>query len=307
MMHSMKKWFALAALFTSQLLGHENGTLHYFCTVSDEKHYPLLINLIGSIHKNDFNHLDEIAVFDIGLNTDQRETLERMAKVKVFTVEKKHPDMLTPFLTANWGKVVRGWYSWKPVLMKQALDMYPYFLFLDAGSLVLNSPDKLFKHIDQNGYLFVGVSHNIVDRMTSYVKNHFVTRLKPEEQQIVMDKNTQMIAGGVQGLSRYLYFDYIFPLYLIAGKLEFFSDDGSANLGFGSGRHDQTLMSILVRGKKYHVMNPDGWSNLKINNQNIPFHYHWNPDEVIPAETTLFSCRWDWTYSEEMPSYILWK
>ncbi len=302
----MKNLFLLVIFCLASLHAKDHGTFHYFSTVADEKHYALLVNLIGSIHKNDYDCLDEIAVFDIGLTKDQRNTLNQMAKVKVFDVEKRHPDLLTPFQTAHNGKMVRGWYAWKPVLMKQSLDMYPYFLFLDAGSLVLNSPSPLFKHIEQNGYFFITVSHNIVDRLTTPVADYFVSKLNPEQQAIVLDPHTQMVAGGVQGISRFLYFDYIFPLYLAAGNLDFFKDDGSSKCGFGAGRHDQTLMSILVRSKGYKSMNADGWSDLRVDGKAFPFHYHWNSTQVLP-QTMIYSCRWDFTFSQQMPAHIRWK
>lgn len=298
----MKILLAFLCLFTS-LNAH---TFHYYATVSDAYHYPLLVNLIGSIHKNDFEHLDEIAVFDIGLQPEQRQTLEQIAKVKVFSVEQRNPDILTYFVTSDWGKSVRGWYTWKPVLMKQCLDMYPYFLFLDAGSLVLNSTDQLFCHIEQNGYFFIDVNHNIVDRMTIIVKDFFVAKLNEDQQSIVMNPTTKMIAGGVQGISRLIYFDYVFPLYLAAGNCDFFKDDGTATLGFGAGRHDQTLMSILARGKGFKSINSEGWSKLRVNQQDVPFHYHWDAHQVLP-ETTIYSCRWNYSHSKDMPSHIRWK
>lgn len=103
----MKNLFLLGIFFLSSLHAKDQNTLHYFSTVADEKHYPLLVNLIGSIHKNDYDCFDEIAIFDIGLTKDQRHTLNQMAKVKVFDVEKRHPDLLTPFQT----RIMAKWFA----------------------------------------------------------------------------------------------------------------------------------------------------------------------------------------------------
>ncbi len=72
---------------------------HYYYTSSDERHYHLLKNLIGSIHHVDFKKLKEIAVFDLGLTPKQRAELSTMAKVAVYDVEMIHPDLLTYFVT----------------------------------------------------------------------------------------------------------------------------------------------------------------------------------------------------------------
>lgn len=280
-------------------------TYHYYCTSADEKHYPLLKNLIASIHKIDYKNLDEIAVFNLGLNSFQLNELKNIKKVKVYEVEKTHPDILTYFHTGA-GKQVRGWYAWKPVAMKQGLDMFPYFLYLDSGSLVLTSPDNLFKHIKQNGYFIISVGHNIVDRITTPVLEKIVYKLPQHQQDLVLNPNTINTAGGVQGLSREVFSSYIKPIYNLSSDLSVFMDDGSATLGFGAARHDQTLFSIYTNILGFKVHNGDGWSDLKVDGKNVPFHYVGNRPGVN-EHTCIYSCRLETSLAQDILPYIHWK
>lgn len=288
-------FFCILISGNRQIFAEEKASakiFHYYCTCADSVHFPLLINLIGSIHKVDFDALDQIAVFDLGFTIDQRKELERIEKVQVYDLEKKHPEILTYFQTSPV-RSVRGWYAWKPVAMKQALDLFPYFMYLDAGSLVLNSTDNLFSHVHEQGYFFISVfPHNIVDRITKPVRDNLVAKLPVEQQKVILDKETYMVAGGVQGLSNKVRENYILPIYELASDLNFFADDGSASMGFGAARHDQTLFSIYAKLLNFKVHNGDGWSELTVNGEKIPFHYHWDKNK-INDKTCVYSCRWD--------------
>src|SRR3990167_2993543 len=110
----------------------------YYCTAIDSNYFNLFLNLLGSIHHTNFEQLEEIAVFDLGLNANQIAYLNKVQKLKVYSLQPTNPDMLKPFrLHPEMGKMVPGWYSWKYVAIKQALDMHPYVLWIDAGSTVL--------------------------------------------------------------------------------------------------------------------------------------------------------------------------
>lgn len=267
---------------------------HIYCTCADEYHYPLLTNLIASIHTNDYEKLFHIAVYDLGLTRAQRTELNNLAKVTVYDLEKTHPDILTPFLTANWGRKVRGWFAWKPVAIKQTLDIFPYCLYIDAGALILRSPSTLFDHIREHGYFLMEVhDHDIEENMTQLVRNKLVSQLDPVKQSIVMSPDTRTIAAGLQGMSRsqHVYTNYVLPMYELSRDLELFKDDGSAPLGFGGARHDQTVFAIMAYVCNLTI-HPVGWMNLSAGGNSTRFHIHWNKTE-INRETTIYQCRWD--------------
>ncbi len=264
---------------------------NYYCTCADERFFSRLVNLIGSIHAVDFDDLVEIAVFDLGLTQDQVKRLKSMQKVNVYEIEKVHPDILKHFKTSNQGRKVRGWFAWKPVAMKQALDMFPYILYLDAGLTVLKPTRNLFKHIQQNGYFLVNNTCNIEERITQPVMKAIISSLPIEQQEMILDKNTLEFDAGFQGLSRAMYQNYILPMYRLASRLELFADDGSAKLGFGAGRHDQVLFSIHA-----YLLNPKpkfnsyGWSNLNIDGQSHPINVQWEVSKVTDDTVVLVSC-----------------
>ncbi len=282
----------------------ENDTkyYHYYCTVADKAHFELLMNLIGSIHKADFDHLDEIAVFDIGLTTNQVALLSTIEKTKVYSVEMTHPDLCKYFVTNPWGREVRGWFAWKPVIIKQALDMFPSILYIDSGSLILTSPDNLFKHIHQNGYFLIDVGHNISDRVTQPVLEKVISKFSKEDQSFILAQDTYSIDGGTQGLSRQLSESYILPMYELSKDLTLFADDGSAKMGFGEARHDQTLFTVYARKLRLNV-GKQGWNDLKVDGRTIPFHVHWHPSEVT-NQTCIFRCRGNKSFSGNMQGSI---
>lgn len=257
---------------------------HYYCTGVDQNYFPRVINLIGSIHKNDFDNLGMIAVFDLGMSQDQLALLHKIEKVTVYQVEKKNPDILTPFKTDAGGKMVRGWFAWKPVLIKQSLDMFPYVVYLDAGTTILKPLTDVFRHVRQNGYFFIDTGHNIEQRITKPVIERILATMSRADQAMILDKNTMELDAGFQGLSAALYEDYILPMYNFASDLTLFMDDGSSKMGFGAGRHDQILFSIVANKLGYKFF-PHGWISLNIDEKKVPIHAHWDKQEL-----NEFSC-----------------
>jgi len=293
----------LLSVFLSISLSAEEKVFHYYCTVADEAHFPLLMNLIGSIHKEDFNGTDQIAIFDIGLSDPQLEYLINIEKVKVYPIEKRHPHICTYFKTHPGGRIVRGWYLWKPVAFKQSAELFPYFLYVDAGSTVLATPDNLFRHIKENGYFIINIApHNIEERITMTAVENIVLKLTHEEQLKIMDPKTPMIDAGFQGLSRDVWDNYIKPMYDLTTNISLFADDGTASMGFGSARHDQTLFSIFACLNNFNTNN-QGWSSLNVGGRKIPFHMHWDAD-CVNNKTCVYRSRWNYQFGGDRSIFI---
>ena len=257
----------------------DNGA-HYYCTAVDEHYYFFVINLIGSIHKNDFENLGVIAVFDLGLEPHQIAHLQKMQKVKVYPVEKNNPDVLKRFQTDNTGlRLIRGWFAWKPVVFKQALEMFPYMLYCDAGTTILQPLTNVFKHIRQNGYFLLNTGHPIEPRITKAVFEKVLTPLSTANQAMILNHQTLYLDAGLQGLTAALYHEYVDPIYKFASDLTVFMDDGSCKLGFGAARHDQTLFSIYANTLGYTLFD-HGWINVTVDGQSTPIHAHWDGGQV---------------------------
>ncbi len=248
----------------------------YYATVADKEHYSWLLSLIGSIHKTNFAQLKEIGVYDIGLTAAQVNQLERMKKVSVYSIARVHPDLLKKFKTRFYGKYVRGWYAWKPVAIKQALERYPYMLYLDAGCLVLKRLDTLFEYIKEHDYFLISNNHTLREWTTKFVIEQF--NLKDPKRTWVLD--SLCMTAGVQGLTRNMIASYVLPMYEFAKDLRYFADDGTALNGFGGARHDQCVFTIQARllGLKVfdQLCKKGGVIPLKIGGKNVPFYTTWD-------------------------------
>ncbi len=253
----------------------------YFCTASDTKFFIFLTNLIGSIHNTNFDNLKEIAVFDLGLSQNQVLQLNSMQKVKVYQVEKVHPDIIKQFKTTPLGKLVPGWYAWKPVVIKQALEMFPYVLYLDAGFSVLKPLDDLFTHVKQNGYFLVTNGEEYIDgrynhgvwwQTTQYLKDKFELD-KPDKSWILSQDS---LMAGFGGYSRKALDNLVSHWYEMAKDLRNFADDGTTPEGFGTARHDQAVLSLLCYTKNISAHKLDQTQNtpiiLNVYNIKIPFY-----------------------------------
>lgn len=288
----------------------------YFCTASDEKYFPLLVNLIGSIHKFNFYDVKQIRVYDLGLTPIQRAELASIKKVVICKPEQTNPDIFKNIKTGV-NRFARGLFSWKPVIIKDSLDNCPYILYLDAGITILKPLNNLFVHIAENGYFLVDCGHSIRWMTTKYLIDKF--NLMSEENSWILKDDTFGIGAGFQGISRALYDSYVMPMYELSKDIKNFTDDGSCPDGWGAGRHDQALYSILARKLKldiqYHNSDidkcmltvngkktPFGMTHLlsKVNSNTTIFHSRFNLDFYTYKNNTSFIKR------EHIGTAIVW-
>lgn len=229
---------------------------HYYCIAADDRFYSLLENLIGSIHHYD-NNIGEIAVYDLGLTKLQIQKLRRFRCVTINELELTNSQLLTPIVTCPSGRKVRGCFSWKHVVLKQALEKFPYVLYLDAGVALLDNPADIFCCIEEQGYFFLKLRieehHYIENRITQTVVEKVINQDFKEYKEMLLQEDTAMQVAGVQGVSRKIYDAYVLPLYEYSKNFELYYDDGSAKLGYGQARHDQTLSSILVHVNGFNM------------------------------------------------------
>ncbi len=215
----------------------------HFATASDTEHFSWTLNLIAGIHRFHEKQLGEIAVFDLGLTPDQRAELDTLACVRVYTIEKTNPFMFNKFNVNGKGKIARGWYSWKPVAIKQAMDLFTEFFYLDSGISLTGPLDLWFQHVHEHGCFFIDCGHSI-ERMTPKPLIKKFALDHPENRWVLKAKG---ISSGIQGLSRVLYKTYVLPSFDLSSDIANFEDDGSCPRGFGWARHDQTVFSIQAR------------------------------------------------------------
>jgi len=267
----------------------------YFCTAADDKHFPILLNMIGSIHLHNFYDVEKILVYDLGLSEINKTQLQNIKKVELCEIEATNPDILTDIETGP-NRKVKGLFSWKPVVIKDALDKCPYVLYLDSGTTVLKPLNDLFKHIEQNGYLLLDCGKSIRWMATKYVINKF--DLESDDNRFLLDDDLLGIDAGFQGVSRKVYDEYVLPMYELSKDIKNFEDDGTSPNGWGMARHDQTLFSIQARKLKYNVQVHDNDNidcNLFVDGNNKKIHITHDPKRVT-NNTVIFRSRWNIQY-----------
>ena len=301
----MKKLYLALLLFTALPMFAYQPL--YFCTAANTTFFKYLKSLIGSIHKTNFDHLGEIPVFDLRLTQEQIDELNSMQKVQVYEIERTHPDILTPVHTGRKYKVP-GWYAWKPVAIKQALDMFPYVLWQDAGNAVLRPLDDLFEHIREQGYFLVGSytdwRHTIGKHITQYQIKKF--GLDQKDKEWILDTLDTM--GATIGVSRdheMAYEKFIIPVYELTRDLRNFADDGTAHQGFGHARHDQTVFSVFARlndMKIYRSSHRPTRAHVTVKNKKVPFYIdHFT--KMLDHNTHIFYCGRGWLDFSESIKY----
>ncbi len=240
-----------------------------FATATDTEHYPLVLSLIASIQRYHAQNLRAIAVFDLGLEPHQRTHLNSIAHTTVYPIEPIHPHLFEKFRTRPTikGKPVRGLYTWKPVVIKQALEIYPYVYYLDAALTLKQPVDLLFEYLLQNRYLFYGCGHSIYPMCTQKAAKIF--NLDDPSRQWVY--SAPGLAAGIQGLTNSMLNCYVLPIYDLAHDITNFVDDGSAPGGFGNARHDQTLFSIQAHLLRLDVQSSDYIHHVTLNGSDFAF------------------------------------
>ena len=274
----------------------------YFCTAANKAYFQRLLNLIGCLHKVNFEDIAEIAVFNLGLEKNQIDTLKRIQKVKVYEIEQRHPDILKPFHVYG-NKWVPGWYAWKPVAIKQALERFPYVLWLDAGTIILKPLNNAFKHIIEHGYMLLhGGPHPLHRHTTKQAINLF--NLDDPTRKWVLDAPS--IAAFWIGVTKEMGHKLIYPIYELTTDLNNFADDGSSSLGFGAARYEQALISIkahLMGLTIFHTNQTPTRIVLDVDGAQIPFYATWEPSK-FNANRPLYDVLYQVTIPMGYDKYI---
>lgn len=304
----IKKYINLFTLYIVFLFSFQVQAVSdlYVCTASCRNYFDKVLNLIASIHKVNYSELKEIAVFDLGLEQSQIDQLKSIEKVSVYKLEQNNPDVLKRFKVGPTQSTVLGWYAWKVVAIKQALDMFPHVLWLDGGTTVLNSLNDLNEHLVEHGHFLATIGdetkkdgswmHPVKWGLTNFVRKAF--NLDAEANKWILDK--EMIMGGVIGMVRdsEAYKKILMPLYGFAQEkgLRYFQDDGTAPDGWGKARHDQVLLSCLVYSQGFNFAIQDHKQknpiHFTIGNRTVDFHITWN-DAYVDQNTNIYSSRGD--------------
>lgn len=213
-------------------------------TAANRAYYDTLLTLISSIHKYDSDLVDEIVVYDLGLDPEEIIALNKLLKVtvKLFNIsELPYPDYLLP----------KG-YAWKPHCIFSEKDSAKLILWLDAGTMLLKSAAEIFNIIEREDIFIVGDSHlnkNFTKQQCVQIMNATAGELDDVQ-----------ISAAIIGYKSYGKFQH-----LIDEAYAYSLIDGCIVGHEENHRNDQSVYSILVSRyscKKYDIDKYGYWTDI---------------------------------------------
>lgn len=108
-----------------------------FCTFVDEASYPLLLNLIGGIHRYNKDCENNIIVYDIGITDIQKSELDNINGISIIKSEANN--------------------SFEE-LKEKSLSIFNNILFLNLDINVIGNLNGVFEHIYANNIKFIDIS-----------------------------------------------------------------------------------------------------------------------------------------------------
>lgn len=261
-------------------------------TASDNTYFNCLLGLIGSIIRNHDQGSYSIAVYNLGLSPLNISILKRIPDIEIFEVEKVNPDIIKPLRKHEKGdeRKVPGLYSWKPVAIKQELDKHERVLWMDAGSVATANLHEVWEHIINEDYLFTGIG-------PVYYQTPITLKARLGIGDEIMGK--QALNASVMGVSIYIYYDIIIPMYEFCKDISLFVDDGTAQGGPTLGRHDQTLFSILVNQAGLTIQSDSRNIILNIDGGSVNRSIVASRGD-IDAKTVIYQCRQDADWNSDV-------
>lgn len=286
----------------------------YYCTATNSAYYPHLLKLIGSIHKTNYEFLNQIFVYDLGLQKAEKEYLSKIEKLEVIAFKEIHKDVIKPVVKDAYGRTVPGWYAFKYVALYEVIKKVPIILWIDSGSTVLRPLNSLFNEIEKNGYFFctIGdedngkITHDVKWGMTKFVYDKF--DMNSSSKKFILDKEPVM--GGVIGVTSQDKNNIIADMFYFAQDLRNYADDGTTPNGFGTSRHDQSLLSaqcyyqnLIVYKQDFRQERPIKF-NYSNNAELFYITWHW---QYVNEKTHIYSSRHDLSNLDNYKSYIKFK
>ncbi len=231
-------------------------------TAANAKYFNSLLTLIASIHRESFDLVDHIFVFDLGLDPEERKRLSKLSKVSVVDFPKdlnvNPKDYAFKCYAIHWGK-----------------DHGNNIFWLDAGAMALKPINKIFEIIEEEGIFLVGDTH----------RNYNFTHDKCREIMQATDSemaDNQLSAGILGYQSNGPFQSLINDAYEYSKIQECIGGDSQNH------RQDQSIYSILA-------------SRYGCNKQDIDMYGYWtdssrNLNKAREIGSTIFVHRnghWD--------------
>lgn len=244
----VKSFFLFFCLIVASLKGENIESLQrrILVTACNAPYFQSCLTLIASVHRTSLAVIDEMVVYNLGLDPIQIEILNTLKNVRVKSFEEikhKYPELDLDFFYTR-----PACFGWKQVCLKDVTDREGDLVFwLDAGIVLLGSAQEIYDQIERDDIFLVRDPSqiNAIWTHTCCIEIMDATENELSDFQLL---------GGIQGHKRggkyqnmmdealkyslireciegYKFFDYGFSM------------DGNRIQGH---RHDQSILSILA-------------------------------------------------------------
>ena len=195
-------------------------------TATNSAYFNALLTQINSFHKYNFDLIDQLIVYDIGLTQEDKDLLNTMAKVTIkdFSGFKlPYPDYLLP----------KG-YAYKCYCPYNERDNAKRILWLDSGAAFLRNAQEIFDIIENENILLVEDTNHL---------NKDFTKKKTIQIMNATDKelNAHQLWAGILGYKPYGKYHKLFE-----DCYNYSLIDGCIVGNEENSRHDQSVYSILA-------------------------------------------------------------
>ena len=196
-------------------------------TGANSHYYQSLLTLISSIHKDSFDLVDMVFVYDFGLDNLEIEQLNRLEKVSVMDIEKNFIIYNTISTTKTKSHFLKMYSLYNSIVLSKNV------LWLDAGVCALKSLKPIFDLIERDDIFLVGdvhINRNFTHKRCSEV-------MSATEKEL----NDNMLSSGIFGFKpngKYIE--------LIKDSWKYSQIEGVIDGYEENHRHDQSVLSILA-------------------------------------------------------------
>ncbi|CAH1779243.1 unnamed protein product, partial [Owenia fusiformis] len=198
-------------------------------TAANDDYFFGLMEFVASVHFWDPH--TSIIVYDLGLRPQQKKKAESWCNVQVNPLPESTPDHIR--------NEDRKRYTWKPLILQDAVTKYGAIFYSDAGSVIRGPLEPIRKLLIDDGHFFVqGQDMDMTKLLHEGMCRYFKVNKK-------MLKGKYSFAGNTQGYVRGGLAEkhILHPLVKCAISPECITPRGSS---LQNHRYDQSALSIII-------------------------------------------------------------
>jgi len=195
-------------------------------TGANSPYYESLLTLISTIHETSFDVVDQIIVYDFGLDTSEIDRLKSLQKVQVKEIDKNFP------IYNTISSIKTKCHFLKMFTLFDAKSIGENVLWLDSGACVLSNLQEIYNKIDEDHIFLVGDIHlnkNYTHDLCRSIMNATESELD--------DKQLWSGLVGFKSNGKHIN--------IINEGWEYSSVEGCIDGYVQDHRHDQSVLSIL--------------------------------------------------------------